>query len=439
VSEAGRPAWRPGRVVVANPSSMPEAVHAAAALAGEGMLERYHAPLTPDAQRLRRLERLLPSRLSGPALRELRRRQLPAEVTRDRAEPVGTLSDLARVALQRLSVGGRTKMRVDRWVIESFDRGVASALRREDDLLYAIAGFGLRSTVAARELGITSIVSCPIGHHAFVREIMREEARLRPEWAGTLQGHDFPDWWIDAHIRELETADRVIALSRFSAGTLTDRGIPEEKIELTHLGVDSGFFRPGPRPDDGVFRAILVGQITQRKGLSYLVEGFERAELGSSELVLLGNVIGDPAPWAGRPNVTHVAPMPRAELPPHYHRSDVYVLPSLVEGFPLTAMEAMACGLPVIVSTNGFADEVIDDGVNGYIVPIRDADAIADRLRALAADPGLRARMGTAARETAERFDWSRYGERIVGLMRGVLAERRGSVAEGAEQPVRRR
>jgi starch synthase len=425
---------------------MPEAIHAAGALAGAGLLERYHAPLTPDAEGLRRIERMLPDKVSSAILRELRRRQLPQDVSKADADPVGTLSDLVRVALQRLTVGGRMKRSVDRWVIESFDRGVTSKLRKGDGSLFAIAGFGRRCTAAARELGVTSVISCPLGHHGFVREIMREEAMLQPEWAGTLQGNEFPDWWIDAHARELETADHVFALSRFSAGTLIERGVDERKIELTHLGVDTHFFRPGPRPDDGTFRVILVGQITQRKGLSYLVDGFERAEVPNAELVLLGNVIGDPEPWASRPNVTHVPPMPRAELPPHYHRSDVYVLPSLVEGFPLTAAEAMACGVPVIVSTNTFADEVIDDGVNGFIVPIRDANAITERLRTLAADPDLRARMGAAARRTAERFDWSSYRERIVDLMSGILG-RRGersstaeadSVAKGAEQPVRR-
>jgi starch synthase len=436
------------RVVVANPSSTPEAVHAAAALSAAGLLERYHLPVAPSPEQLRRIERRLPGRLSSPILRELRRRELPETIPSQDADAVGTLRDLTRVALHRLAPNGRLKRRVDRWVIEGFDGDVAFRLRPSDGALFAIAGYSARSTSAARDLGVTSVVSCPLGHHAFVREIMREEARLKPEWAGTLQGHDIPGWWLEAHAHELETADRVLALSRFSAETLRNRGVDDEKIELTHLGVDTDYFRPGDRPADGTFRVIGVGQITQRKGLSYLVEGFERAELPSSELVLLGHIVGDPAPWASRAGITHVPPLPRTELPPHYHRSDVYVLPSLVEGFPLTAVEAMACGVPVIVSTNTFGDEVIDDGVNGFIVPIRDADAITERLRTLAADPDLRASMGAAARRTAERFDWRSYGERIVGLMRGILEDRRvqpgasdsppaSTVPEGTQEGVR--
>jgi glycosyltransferase involved in cell wall biosynthesis len=427
--------------------STSQAEHAAAALARADLLERYHTPLVPSAEKLRRLERALPARLANPVLRELHRRKLPPEVSPGRAESVGTASDLVRVAIQRRALGPRVKRRVDRWVIESFDRGVASALREGDGALFAIAGFAGRATVAARSLGITPIVSCPLGHHAFVRDLMREEAQLRPEWASTLQLHDAPDWWLETHTRELEAADRVFAVSRFSASTLVEREVPEEKIELTYLGVDAGMFTPAPRPADGTFRVIFVGQITQRKGLSYLVEGFERAGLENSELVLLGHIIGDPSPWAGRPKIIHVAALPRVELPPQYHRADVYVLPSLVEGFPMTAVEAMACGVPTIVSENTFADEVITDGVDGFIVPIRDADAITERLRLLAADPELRVRMGAAARRTAEQFDWARYGERIVKLMQGILDDARsepiasplpgGSAPQSPEESVR--
>lgn len=96
----------------------------------------------------------------------------------------------------------------------------------------------------------------------------------------------------------------------------------------------------------------------------------------------------------------------------------MYVLPSLAEEFPLTAIEAMVCGLPVIVSEHTFGEDVVEDGVNGYVVPIRDAGAIAERLRDLHSNPSKRENMGLAARHTAEGFSWSRYGERIASTVR---------------------
>jgi len=101
-------------------------------------------------------------------------------------------------------------------------------------------------------------------------------------------------------------------------------------------------------------------------------------------------------------------------LPAIYSQADVFVLPSLVEGFPMTGLEAMASGLPAIVSENTFGGDVIDDGENGYVIPIRDAGAIADRLARLAAQPDLRHRMGVAARRRAEYFTWARFGTQLT-------------------------
>jgi starch synthase len=130
--------------------------------------------------------------------------------------------------------------------------------------------------------------------------------------------------------------------------------------------------------------------------------------------------------WWLRDGVEHHPAVARSTLPTFYAQMDVFVLPSLVEGFPLTALEAMACGLPVVVSENTFGSDVIRDGYNGYVVPIRDVDAIVDRLRLLAGDDELRATMGANARATAESFSWKAFNDRLVDLV-----TRRGSAPTG--------
>lgn len=403
-------------VVVANPNANLETVHAASALAGAGRLARYHAPVV-TTPRQERLIGGLPGPLKNPILRELRRRRLPRGVPVERAERVALGNELGRVTATRLGFPSKVRMGLLHRQLAAFDRGVAGRLRASDSGLVAIIGTATDSVRRARELGIETFMDSPLGHLGWIRDEMRREASLVPAYAATLQFHDFPDSVVARHERELALCDHLMVLSDHARASLVARGVDEAKMTMTPLGVDLELFQPSPRPDDGVFRIVFVGQITQRKGISYLVDGFRRAGIPNSELVFVGEVIGTRDPWIGIPGVRHVPPMPRVELPAVYGASDVYVLPSLAEGFPLTAIEAMACGLPSILSEHTFAHDVITDGRDGYVVPVRDADAIGERLRALAADHHLRAEIGACARARAEDFPWSRYGERVLALV----------------------
>jgi starch synthase len=405
-----------GRADIVVASSTPEIAHAASALAGAGRLSRYYVPIV-TTQTQERLVARLPTPAVKPILRDLRRRQLPPGVPRDRAKQVGVGAELRRVAGTRLGLSSDVRMRLLHRQQAAFDRGVARQLSAADRGLVAVIGTAADSVGRARELGIETFMDSPIGHIAWIRDEMRREASLVPAYARTLQCHDFPDSVIARHERELALCDHLMVLSAHARESLISRGVDEAKMTMTPLGVDLELFRPAPRADDGVFRVVFVGQITQRKGISYLVEGFRKAALPNSELVFVGEVIGTPDPWISVPRVRHIPAMSRVDLPRIYAASDVYVLPSLAEGFPLTALEAMASGLPSILSEHTFAHDVVTDGRDGFVVPIRDAGAIAERLQALAADRTSRVDIGARARQRAEDFPWSRYGERVLELV----------------------
>ncbi len=249
--------------------------------------------------------------------------------------------------------------------------------------------------------------------------MLQEEARLVPAFAGTLQLHNTPEAVAKRLDAEIRLADRVLTLSRFETETFLTAGVDQDKIVEIPPGVDTTLFRPGRRPSDDVFRVLFVGQVTQRKGISYLLDAFRLAGLRDAELVLVGALQGR-RPWVGHHSVHHLPAVPRSELPDRYAQADVFVMPSLIEGSCLTALEAMACGLPVIVSENAGTSDLIEDGREGYVVPIRDAGAIADRLRALEADPDLRERMARAARTRAEALGWEVYAARVTATIQDL-------------------
>jgi glycosyltransferase involved in cell wall biosynthesis len=220
----------------------------------------------------------------------------------------------------------------------------------------------------------------------------------------------------------LDLADVIFVLSSHHRQTFEQSGVDPSKLVIAPPGIDVNLFHPLPRLRHDRFTVGFVGQIGQRKGLSYLIDAVSRSGVPDADLVLVGPVIGTFAPWATAPGVHHLPSQGRLALPAIYATFDVFALPSLVEGFGLTALEAMACGVPTIVSEHTFASDVITDGVDGYIVPIRNPEAIAERIRYLHDNPAERQRMGEAARQRALGFSLAVSGDRVAQMIGQKLA-----------------
>ncbi|HKQ29642.1 MAG TPA: glycosyltransferase, partial [Burkholderiales bacterium] len=159
---------------------------------------------------------------------------------------------------------------------------------------------------------------------------------------------------------------------------------------------------------------LFVGGLSQGKGLSYL---FGAADLLRGRISL--TVIGrrrQACPVLDRQleQCRYIESLPNADVLSEMRRHDVLVFPSLWDGFGLVILEAMSQGIPVIASTNCGGPDVITDGEDGFIVPIRATQTIAEKLELLADDPDLLLRMKAAAHETAERYSWERYRSSLV-------------------------
>jgi glycosyltransferase involved in cell wall biosynthesis len=277
------------------------------------------------------------------------------------------------------------------------------------DVFHGWNHMSLYSLRRARQLGAKVMIERSSTHPVVQEQILRKEfERFDVPYPGGMR------WLMGKHIQEYEEADAIAVPSVFVARTLVEQGIPEEKLRLVHLGFDPGRFYPAPKSDN-VFRVLFVGLITLRKGIPYLLEAFKRLNLPDAELVLVGAKAPDSRvflpPYEG--SYRHVPFVPQEELPTLYHSGSVFVLPSLEEGFGMVAYEAAACGLPVIVTENVGA--TIRDGQDGFVVPIRNPDALADRLLRLYQDDDLRRAMGESARQYVQQFTWKAYHQEIVG------------------------
>ena len=227
---------------------------------------------------------------------------------------------------------------------------------------------------------------------------------------------------------EYGRADLIRVMSERAKATFVERGFSPERVVVISPPIALEEF-PAARFEEPKFRISFVGLIEPWKGFHYLVEAFNSLNLPDSELVLWGGSGSRPVSrylreqMARNPSIVlkpvEVRRYGYAEV---YGKSNVLVHPSLADGFGFVVAEAMASGIPVIVTSSTGASDLIVDGHNGYIVPPGDSDAIRDRLAHLATHPSLVSEMGHAARETARSLTFQKFRQRYVSCLEALAA-----------------
>ena len=214
--------------------------------------------------------------------------------------------------------------------------------------------------------------------------------------------------------REYVAADLITVPSGFAERSFVASGVPAEKLRRIPYGGRLDRFKPQGKPAPGTFQVLFVGHISLRKGIPDLLEAFARLRHPAKTLRLIGSIDPVMAPLLAKlpaDRVEFLGNVPNAELARYYSESHVLVLPSIEEGLAMVMAEAMASGCPVIASTNTGAEDLFTDGREGYIVPIRSADAIGEALARIADDPELQAQLRQRAIERIKAIDgWNTYG-----------------------------
>lgn len=300
----------------------------------------------------------------------------------------------------------------DNW----FDRA-ASRYAAEADIYHAFNHHALYGLRAAKKHGAATIVERASAHPNVQQAILREEfARFGlPYPAGNRR-------IVAKHLQEYAEADWIMVPSEFVYRTMVAQGIPAARLRQVHLGFAPEHFYPGEKTDS-VFRVIFVGALSLQKGLQYLLEGYKLANLPPerSELLVVGEPFEDARAFLpGYKGVyRRLRYVPNDELVKVYQTGSVFVLPSLQDGFGMVVYEAAACGLPVIISENVGA--AVRDGEDGFVVPVRSAEAIAEKLQYFYTHEAERRRMGRSAREYVSRFTWERYQDELIEHYRAIM------------------
>lgn len=209
------------------------------------------------------------------------------------------------------------------------------------------------------------------------------------------------------------SADRLLPWSTWARSSLIeDYGVAPAKIEVVPPGVDLSTWTPGAKESPGLLRILFVGGDFERKGGDVLLRAFRMLPPGTAELSL---VTRTQIPGTEDIHVYNDMQPNSPELIKLYHNSDVFVLPTEAEAFGIAAVEASACGLPVIATGIGGLPDIVLDGETGFLTIPGDVTGLAERLRLLAGDRDRCQRMGKAARAHAEQaFDARRNANRVV-------------------------
>jgi glycosyltransferase involved in cell wall biosynthesis len=242
------------------------------------------------------------------------------------------------------------------------------------------------------------------------------------------QGSDvhLPDWSTNRFSRTvIKNADAAIALTEDMRQAMRARY--EREIAIVPNGIELGDRRTGlSMQKTGGFerRIICVGRLYPVKGIQYLIQAMARihGEMPGARLTLVGDgtergELEDLVDRLGvRECVTFTGRVPHEEVRGYLDRADVFVLPSLSEGLPLTILEAMASGLPIVATKVGGVPDIVDEGMNGYLVEPRNPDEIADRVSMLLRNDVVRDEISARNRKKAEQFGW----DEIAGALERV-------------------
>ncbi len=337
---------------------------------------------------------------------------VPSDIPREKIRTVG----LASRILRKLAVYDKShrlpylhNVLYDVW---------ASYFIEPAHLFHAWSNQGRRSLERAKALGMITIVQRASSHPLWRLHLLQEEYA---RWG--MKFH-LPYARVQRSLDEFDLADYVLIPSLYVRDTFLANGFPEHKLILLPFGVDTERFRPSHHAITSPFRVLFVGTVTLGKGVIYLLEAWRRLHWQDAELWVVGRIAADI-----RPLLASYTQVPGIHFKGHqrdiaqmFQQAHVFAFPSLDEGSALVTYEALACGIPVVTTPN--AGSLVRDGKEGFIVPPRDVEALAERLVQLRENHEMREAMGQSARARVADYTWQKHGDAYACHLQRVYEER---------------
>jgi len=403
-------------VLFSHPTGNANVRAALAGLQAAGMLGEFHTTIATYPGNL--WDRLGKT----PAGRELQRRSYDERLRSLTVQH--PLRELGRMASSKFKLRSLTRHETGMFCIDAIyqaqDRAVARRLRqyaKKFSSVYTYEDGALETLKAAAELNVRRMYDLPIAYWTTLRRLLAEEAERLPAWKITLGGGvSDSEAKLERKSRELELAETVLCPSQFVASSLPDAARAKKKIVVTPFGSPTlAAPKESSTNANGKLRVLFAGSMSQRKGLGDLFAAMRLLKRTDVELVVLGSPQAPMEFYRQEYGaLIHEPNRPHAEVLQLMRRCDVLCLPSIVEGRALVMQEAMSQGLPLLITPNTGGEDLIEDGKTGFLVPIRRADLLAEKINWFADHRAALPEMSRAAQARAAQLTWPAYGQIVA-------------------------
>jgi alpha-maltose-1-phosphate synthase len=344
-----------------------------------------------------------------------RRRHISLRRELVRTWPVPEMLRLATTLLPPGPWNGRHPSRVDgAWQL--FDGHVAGCLNREITAVYAYEDGAHHTFRRARQLGMRTIYELPIAYFEAGRSILEREAQRHPELAKWMPVLNEPEEKLARKRSELDSADIVV-----TASTFVKNSIPHNRVRVPIVTVPYGC-ETSTRPKTwsarrGPLKLIYAGMLDPRKGIHYLFHALSQLDPTRFELTLAGRWNPQFREWLDakyRVPYRDAGQVLHAKLLEMYKDHDLFVFPTLHEGFGLVLTEAMAAGIPIASTERSGAPDIIEDGVQGFLFRAGSEESLLGTLQRALEMQDCLPEMGARARARAETLTWAHYRKSLI-------------------------
>lgn len=303
-------------------------------------------------------------------------------------------------------------------VCHALDKKIAQyILKNKENIggVYAYEDVALNTFRAAKKENIKCLYDLPIGYWRAMHSLLKEEKEKNPEWAMTLGGFNDSEEKLQQKEQELHLADKIFVASSFTKKTLELYPDKLADIEVIPYGFPPiNINRTYNNIKDRKIRILFVGGLSQRKGLSYFFDAIVGLE-DKIETTVVGK--GDLSQCTvlrkALSKVNYIPSLSHNKILELMATQDLFIFPSLFEGFGLVITEAMSQGTPVITTDRTCGPDIINNGIDGWIVKAGTSEPIKNLLVQFIANPEILIEAGKKAMQTAAQRPWSVYEKKL--------------------------